>query len=153
MAAIIAAFSAGLIFGIGLIIAGMANPAKVLAFLDLAGNWDPSLAFVMIGSIAVGALAFLVANRRARSWLGMAMQLPSARHIDKRLLGGNVLFGAGWGLAGICPGPAVVLVGAGSTEGIVFVVAMLAGMILFELIERWRNPMPPARLGAGPASR
>jgi uncharacterized membrane protein YedE/YeeE len=144
MAALIAAFGAGLVFGIGLIIAGMANPAKVLAFLDLGGNWDPSLAFVMGGAIAVGALAFMFANRRARSWLGLAMQLPSARHLDRRLVGGNVLFGVGWGLAGICPGPALILVGAGIAEGVVFVAAMLGGMILFELIEYWQRPIPSA---------
>lgn len=144
MAALIAAFGAGLVFGIGLIIAGMANPAKVLAFLDLGGSWDPSLAFVMGGAIAVGAVAFMIANRRARSWLGLAMQLPSARHLDKRLVGGNVLFGVGWGLAGICPGPALILVGAGITEGVVFVAAMLGGMILFELIEYWQRPVPSA---------
>ncbi|MDO8299514.1 DUF6691 family protein [Lacisediminimonas sp.] len=144
MAALIAAFGAGLVFGIGLIIAGMANPAKVLAFLDLGGSWDPSLAFVMGGAIAVGAVAFMFANRRARSWLGLAMQLPSARHLDKRLVGGNILFGIGWGLAGICPGPALILVGAGMTEGVVFVAAMLGGMILFELIEYWQRPAPSA---------
>ena len=144
MTTLITAFITGLIFGIGLIVAGMANPAKVLAFLDLAGNWDPSLAFVMGGAVAVGLVAFVFANRRARSWLGLAMQLPTARHIDKRLVGGSVLFGVGWGLAGICPGPALVLLGAGVGKGVVFVASMLAGMSLFAMIEQWRNQTPAA---------
>jgi uncharacterized protein len=132
---IVFSFAAGLIFGLGLIIAGMANPAKVLGFLDLAGNWDPSLAFVMGGAIAVAAVAFAFAKHQPRSLLGLPMQLPSARHIDRRLVGGNLLFGIGWGLAGICPGPALVLLGAGVSKGLVFVLAMLAGMAMFELLE------------------
>lgn len=130
------AFAAGLVFGVGLIIAGMANPAKVLGFLDLAGLWDPSLALVMGGAIAVGLLAFAVARRRSISLLGLPMQLPSARHLDRRLVGGNLLFGVGWGLAGICPGPGLVLAGAGFGEGFIFVGAMLGGMLLFEVLER-----------------
>lgn len=130
------AFASGLVFGIGLIIAGMANPAKVLGFLDLAGTWDPSLAFVMGGGIAVGLIAFAFAKRRTSSFLGLPMQLPSARHLDRRLIGGSALFGIGWGLAGICPGPGLVLLGAGTTKGLVFVAAMLAGMAMFEVIER-----------------
>ena len=128
------ALLAGLIFGLGLIISGMADPAKVLGFLDLAGNWDPSLIFVMGGAVVVAALAF--AKKRSHSLLGFEMQLPTARHIDRRLIGGNLLFGLGWGLAGICPGPALVLLGAGVAQGAVFVGAMLAGMALFELISR-----------------
>ena len=130
------AFLSGLVFGVGLIIAGMANPAKVLAFLDIAGRWDPSLALVMAGAIAVGVIAFALAKKRQTSLLGAPMQLPGASHIDKRLVVGSVLFGVGWGLAGICPGPALVLVGAGATKGIIFVLAMLAGMILFEWLDR-----------------
>ncbi len=133
------AFIFGLLFGIGMIVAGMANPAKVLGFLDLAGPWDPSLALVMGGAIAVGVGAFALARRRTTSLLGLPMQLPGARHIDRRLVGGNVLFGIGWGLAGICPGPGVVLLGAGMSEGVIFVVAMLAGMAVYEIIERSRN--------------
>ncbi|QAU34655.1 YeeE/YedE family protein [Janthinobacterium sp. 17J80-10] len=132
------AFVFGLLFGLGLIVAGMANPAKVLGFLDLAGRWDPSLAMVMGGAIAVGVGAFALARRRTVSLLGLAMHLPSARHIDKRLVGGNFLFGIGWGLAGICPGPALVLLGSGMAEGVIFVVAMLAGMVMYEAIERSR---------------
>ncbi|OWW18662.1 DUF6691 family protein [Noviherbaspirillum denitrificans] len=129
------AFIAGLLFGTGLIVAGMANPAKVLGFLDLAGAWDPSLALVMVGAISVGLVAFAIARRRSMSLLGLPMQLPSARHIDRRLLLGNFVFGIGWGLAGICPGPGLVLVGAGSAKGLIFVAAMLAGMALFDLLE------------------
>lgn len=130
------AFGAGLVFGIGLIVAGMADPAKVLGFLDLAGNWDPSLAFVMGGAIAVGVPAFALARRRAASLLGRPMQLPDTRHVDRRLVGGNLLFGIGWGLAGICPGPALVLLGSGSAKGVLFVLAMLAGMLLHGVIDR-----------------
>ncbi|MFJ2990497.1 DUF6691 family protein [Collimonas sp. NPDC087041] len=133
------ALAAGLIFGLGLIVAGMANPAKVLGFLDLAGNWDPSLAFVMAGAIAVAAPAFAFAKRRSRSLTGQPMLLPTARQIDRRLIAGSLLFGVGWGLAGICPGPALVLLGSGATKGLVFVVAMLGGMAIFELMVRQRN--------------
>lgn len=129
------AWLAGLIFGLGLLVAGMANPAKVLGFLDLAGHWDPSLAFVMLGGIAVASVGFFLARRRARTWLGLPVQIPTARQIDRRLIGGSLLFGIGWGLAGICPGPALVLVGAGMAKGILFVIAMLAGMAVFT----WRE--------------
>ena len=122
-----ASLLAGLVFGLGLIVSGMANPAKVLGFLDLAGHWDPSLAFVMAGAIAVGAIAFAVANRRAVSILGAEMRLPSARHIDRRLVLGSVLFGIGWGVAGFCPGPAVAALGLIPTSVLPFVMAMFAG--------------------------
>jgi uncharacterized membrane protein YedE/YeeE len=128
----------GLVFGLGLLLAGMANPAKVLAFLDLAGNWDPSLAFVMLGGIAVALLPFRLAQRRTQSLLGAPIQMPVSRQIDKRLLGGAWLFGMGWGIAGICPGPALVLLGSGTTKAVVFVLAMLAGMLIFELVESRR---------------
>ena len=123
---------AGLVFGLGLIVSGMADPAKVLGFLDLAGAWDPSLAFVMGGAVAVGAIAFALAGRRSRSWLGAEMRLPSARQIDPRLVTGSVLFGIGWGIAGFCPGPALAALGAGEAKAIVFVAAMLAGMGVYE---------------------
>jgi len=142
------AFASGLVFGIGLIVAGMADPAKVLGFLDLAGRWDPSLAFVMGGAIAVGAVAFRLAGRRTQSLLGHAMRLPTARQVDRRLVAGNLLFGIGWGIAGICPGPALVLLGAGVGQGIIFVLAMLAGMAAYEIAERLRTP----RATAGKAS-
>jgi len=133
---VIAAFAIGLLFGFGLLVSGMANPAKVLGFLDLAGPWDPSLAFVMAGAVAVGMIAFFIARRRTESLLGAEMRLPSARDIDRRLVIGSLLFGAGWGVAGFCPGPALVALGMGFTKALIFVVAMLGGMALFELLER-----------------
>jgi len=128
-------FLAGLVFGLGLIVSGMANPAKVLGFLDLGARWDPSLAFVMAGAIAVGAVAFAVARRRTQSLLGAAMRLPSLQSIDRRLVIGSVVFGIGWGIAGFCPGPALVALGMGQAKSLVFVIAMLAGMGVFEWLE------------------
>jgi len=122
----------GLIFGIGLIIAGMTNPTKVLSFLDVAGLWDPSLAFVMIGGIFIASLGFLVAKKRTKSFLGSQLHIPTDRKIDRPLIIGGAIFGLGWGIAGICPGPALVLVGGGVHKGIIFFVAMLLGMALFE---------------------
>ena len=139
----ITALVSGLIFGWGLILAGMANPEKVLAFLDIAGAWDPSLALVMAGAIAVGSVAFLMARKRHRSYLGLSMNLPTSRVIDKRLVLGSLAFGIGWGMAGICPGPALVLLGSGSGKGIVFVAAMLLGMGIFEILERSRSTNSP----------
>ncbi|NBX20255.1 MAG: YeeE/YedE family protein [Betaproteobacteria bacterium] len=132
----LAEFGVGLLFGLGLILAGMTDPSKVLGFLDLAGLWDPSLAFVMGGAILVSLGAFTLAKKRTTSFLGGAMQLPTSRDIDKRLVTGSLLFGAGWGLAGFCPGPALVSVGTGNPKAVVFVLAMLAGMALFEVLER-----------------
>lgn len=129
---------AGLVFGLGLIVSGMVYPAKVQGFLDLAGAWDPSLALVMAGAIAVGLPAFLLARRRRESLLGLPMQLPAESRIDRRLVLGSLLFGVGWGLAGLCPGPAVVVLGAGHLKAVAFVLAMLAGMAVFELLERRR---------------
>lgn len=135
------AFLAGLVFGLGLLLSGMANPAKVLGFLDLAGPWDPSLLFVMAGAIAVGTVAFAIAGRRRRTLLGEALQLPSLRVIDRRLVVGSTVFGVGWGLAGFCPGPALVGVGLFHPKAMVFVVAMLLGMTIFEKLEQ-RAPAP-----------
>ncbi|MDQ6619361.1 MAG: YeeE/YedE family protein [Pseudomonadota bacterium] len=129
-------FVVGLVFGLGLIVSGMANPAKVLGFLDLTGTWDPSLALVMLGATAVGVVGFALAGRRTLSWLGLPMRLPSNRVVDQRLVVGGLLFGSGWGLAGFCPGPAVVALGAGYWQAGVFVIAMLAGMALYEVLER-----------------
>jgi len=129
---------AGLVFGFGLILSGMASPAKVLGFLDLAGSWDPSLALVMAGAIAVGLPAFALARRRTTTLLGTPLRLPTASAIDRRLVGGSLLFGIGWGLAGFCPGPALVALGIGELKAVVFVTAMLAGMAIFELLERRR---------------
>jgi len=145
MTTVVASLLAGLVFGLGLIVSGMANPAKVLGFLDLAGAWDPSLAFVMAGAVAVAALAFAVAKRRTLSWLGAAMKLPTSRDIDRRLVLGSAVFGVGWGIAGFCPGPALVALGMGQIKALIFVGAMLAGMRLFEWLERRR----PRTLAAG----
>ncbi|MFN3861745.1 MAG: DUF6691 family protein [Roseateles sp.] len=134
--AILSALFAGLLFGCGLILSGMADPSRVLGFLDLAGAWNPSLALVMVGAIAVGTVAFALARRAGVSLLGLELKLPTARHIDRRLVGGSLLFGIGWGLAGFCPGPALVALGMGEAKAAVFVLAMLAGMGLFELLER-----------------
>ncbi|AXE95204.1 DUF6691 family protein [Paraburkholderia sp. DD10] len=133
---ILNALLAGLIFGVGLIVSGMANPAKVLGFLDLAGNWDASLAFVMGGAITIGVVGFAIARRLKRSVLGAPMSLPKATRIDRRLLAGSALFGAGWGLAGFCPGPALVSAGSGEPKAVLFVAAMLVGMQIFSLLER-----------------
>ena len=127
-------FLAGLLFGLGLILAGMTDPGKVQGFLDLAGDWDPSLAFVMGGAIVVGALAFALARRRTTAFLGGAMQVPTGRDIDRRLVVGSLVFGVGWGLAGFCPGPALVSLGAGHWEALVFTLAMLVGMAVHELV-------------------
>lgn len=135
----LSAFGAGLLFGIGLLVSGMANPEKVLGFLDLAGAWDPSLAFVMGGAIIVGLLAFTIARKRTLSFLGFDMKLPDNRRIDRRLVIGSLTFGAGWGLAGFCPGPGLVALGAGEAKAAVFVAAMIAGMAIFEMIERGRR--------------
>ena len=123
----------GLIFGLGLLVSGMANPQKVLGFLDLAGPWDPSLALVMGGAIAVGLIGFALARKRQRSLLGEPMQMPSRTDIDAPLLIGSALFGIGWGLAGYCPGPALTGITAGMPSAILFSAAMLAGMVLFGL--------------------
>ncbi|TPG94692.1 YeeE/YedE family protein [Pseudomonas caspiana] len=135
----LSALIAGLIFGLGLLLAGMANPAKVLAFLDLAGAWDPSLALVMGGAIAVAVIPLNWARKKKLSLLGAPMQLPTKRELDPRLIGGSLVFGVGWGVAGICPGPAVVLLLTAHWQIIVFVLAMLAGMYLFSALESRRT--------------
>jgi uncharacterized membrane protein YedE/YeeE len=129
----------GLIFGLGLILSGMTNPAKVQGFLDLTGNWDPSLAFVMLGAISVATVGFLRAKQVSLTWAGSTMSLPQAGVITPRLIWGSVAFGAGWGLAGFCPGPALVSLGAGEIKAVVFVTAMVAGMGLFEWIQKQKS--------------
>ena len=126
-------FLVGLLFGLGLLLSGMTDPGKVIGFLDLFGAWDPSLALVMGGAIAVGFFGFAVAKQRTTALLGGAMQLPTSRDIDRRLVIGGLVFGAGWGLAGFCPGPALVSAGAGHVQAMVFLIAMLAGMAVLEL--------------------
>ncbi len=130
------AFVVGLIFGCGLILAGMTNPAKVIAFLDLAGPWDPSLALVMGGAMAVASAAFALARSRGRSLLGLPMQLPTLKTIDRKLVLGSMAFGIGWGLGGLCPGPALVALASGRHEVLVFVAAMLVGMAIHEVSSR-----------------
>ena len=126
------ALASGLVFGLGLIASGMTDPAKVKGFLDLFGAWDPSLALVMGGAIAVGVFGFAAARRRSLSWTGEPMELPTQRAIDGRLVGGGVLFGIGWGIAGFCPGPALVAMGSGMAQAWIFGAAMLAGMALHD---------------------
>jgi uncharacterized protein len=138
----ISEFLVGLLFGWGLLISGMTDPSKVIGFLDLAGAWDPSLAFVMGGAVLVGLVGFTVAKKRTSSFLGSAMHLPTSRHIDRRLVLGSLTFGAGWGLAGFCPGPGIVAMGAGESKAALFVVAMIAGMLVFEVLDRWTKPSP-----------
>ena len=138
------AFVAGLVFGIGLWISGMVLPSKVLGFLDVTGAWDPSLGLVMVGAILAGLVAFTLARGRVRSLLGFEMKLPTARHIDRRLVVGSLIFGIGWGIAGLCPGPALVDLGTGELKALVFFVALLAGMGVFELIERARTQKDPS---------
>lgn len=137
-------FLVGLLFGCGLLISGMTDPGKVLGFLDLAGAWDPSLAFVMGGAIAVGFFGFASARQRTANFFGGAMRLPTSTDIDKRLVIGGLLFGAGWGLAGFCPGPGIVSMAAGQPKALVFVLAMLAGMGLFEAWDRMTRRTPAA---------
>lgn len=139
---VIMAFMVGLVFGIGLIVAGMTDPAKVQGFLDLAGQWDPSLALVMGGAILVGLLVFPFAAKRERALLGDIMRMPSATRIDRRLVVGGLAFGAGWGLAGFCPGPALASLASGRVEVWLFTGAMLAGMGIFELLERTSGATP-----------
>ena len=129
-------FLIGLVFGIGLLLSGMTDPGKVIGFLDFAGAWDPSLGMVMGGAVAVAFVAFRIARARTTSLLGGAMNLPRVTDIDRRLVLGSLAFGAGWGLAGYCPGPALVSLGAAQPKAVVFVLAMLAGMALFEFLER-----------------
>jgi len=144
-------FLAGLLFGCGLILSGMSNPAKVLAFLDIGGRWDPSLAFVMLGAILVAALAFRVGGERARTVFGGDIRVPGAAHVDARLVLGSLVFGVGWGLVGYCPGPALTSLGVGGWPTLLFVAAMIAGMTVFEAVDRiaaWRAGRPGPRTAA-----
>ena len=139
-------FLVGLLFGLGLILSGMTDPGKVIGFLDLFGLWDPSLALVMGGAIAVGFFAFTLAKKRTTNFLGGLLCLPTQNQIDKPLVIGSLLFGAGWGLAGFCPGPAWVSMASGQPQALVFVVAMLAGMVGFELMDRFIHAPRKAKL-------
>ena len=134
MRQITSAFAVGLLFGLGLVVSGMANPAKVLAFLDVTGRWDPSLALVMAGAVAVSALGYSVVKRRGRPVLAPRLDVPARRDLDPRLLAGAAIFGVGWGLAGLCPGPALTLLTVVPAHAVTFVAAMVAGMLLFRLV-------------------
>jgi uncharacterized membrane protein YedE/YeeE len=143
----LAAGACGILFGVGLGIAGMTNPAKVLAFLDVAGRWDPTLALVMGGALAVNAAGFALVRRRVRPWLAQTFAIPTRRDLEPRLVAGAALFGIGWGLVGLCPGPAIAGLGRGSAELYVFLGAMLAGTALHRIASTraGRVPTPAAR--------
>ena len=140
-------FLVGLVFGWGLLLSGMTDPGKVQGFLDLFGHWDPSLALVMGGAIAVGIFAFALARRRSSAILGGPIRLPASNEIDRRLIAGSLIFGAGWGLAGFCPGPGIVAMAAGEIKAAVFVAAMLVGMLGLQLLDR-RGGAKAAQAGA-----
>lgn len=138
MIAAISSLVIGALFGAGLAISGMMNPAKVLGFLDFSGNWDPTLGLVMFGALIVTIPAFALARKRPSPMLGGEFQVPTRRDIDWRLLAGAAMFGIGWGLVGFCPGPALAALSSGLSEVFIFVAAMLAGMVLFRLVPTTR---------------
>ena len=144
---IVSTFIGGLLFGLGLVVSGLINPAKVLNFLDLAGTWDPSLAFTMVAAVATTAVGYRFAFRRGAPLLGGSFQLPAASDIDARLIGGAALFGIGWGLIGFCPGPAIAALSSGTISTVTFVGAMLAGMALARMLDK-----PSLRLSTQPKS-
>ena len=145
---LVTAFVSGLLFGAGLILSGMSNPAKVLAFLDVAGTWDPSLLFVMVGAILVAAFAFRYARTRVRPLFGHRIHVPGAGRIDIPLVLGSITFGIGWGLVGYCPGPALTALAVGGRSTLLFVAAMAAGMAIFEVAERIRASRRDPNLAA-----
>ena len=136
MNTLLVAFVAGALFGVGVLVSGMGNPGYVAGFLDVAGTWDPRLAFVMAGAIAVAAPAFTIVKRRGTTSSGQPLSLPAARKVDGALLGGAAIFGIGWGLAGICPAPGLVVAGLGNGSALLFVAAMLAGMTGYGVLRR-----------------
>lgn len=142
MRQLIAAFSTGFLFALGLGVAGMTRPSKVLGFLDLAGSWDPSLLFVMAGGIAFFSVAYRFILRRGRPWLAEKLQIPPKGTVDARLVAGSAIFGVGWGLGGFCPGPGVVSLGGAVPEAGAFVAAMLVGQLAFVVFERFRAVRP-----------
>jgi uncharacterized membrane protein YedE/YeeE len=144
----LAEFAVGLVFGLGLMFSGMTDPGKVIGFLDLFGSWDPSLALVMGGAIMVGFFAFAVAKKRTTTFLGGVLRFPTSFDIDKKLVIGSLIFGTGWGLAGFCPGPALVSMADGQAKALIFVVAMLVGMVGFELMDRFVHAPRKAKFNA-----
>jgi uncharacterized membrane protein YedE/YeeE len=144
----IAAFAIGLIFGIGLLISGMNQPEKVLGFLDLFGRWDPSLLFVMAGAVTIGAFGFALADRRGTALFSDRISRAASSEIDARLVTGATIFGVGWGLSGVCPGPAIVNLGFASGPAIIFAAAMIAGMAAYEIVERIVRLPEPSDIAA-----
>lgn len=142
MTSSLSSFLAGIVFAVGLGISGMTQPAKVVGFLDLMGNWDPSLAFVMFGAIAVHALAYRLIRSRPTPIFAPAFAVPTRQDFDLRLVSGAVLFGIGWGLGGFCPGPAVTSLPSGHVSVLLFVVAMVAGMYLYTLVDSLQARRP-----------
>jgi uncharacterized membrane protein YedE/YeeE len=141
-------FVVGLLFGLGLMLSGMTDPGKVIGFLDLFGSWDPSLALVMGGAIMVGFFAFTIAKKRTTTFFGGVLRFPTNMDIDKKLVIGSLMFGAGWGLAGFCPGPALVSMADGQPKALVFVLAMLVGMLGFEFMDRFVHAPRKAKFNA-----
>ena len=135
-------FIAGLVFGLGLIVSGMSNPAKVIHFLDIAGQWDPSLAFVMLGAIPVAFVGFRLIEKRGQTFYQEPLHLPGVQRVSRPLVVGGFVFGVGWAMAGFCPGPALVALGAGYGKALVFVVAMIAGMLIHD--HPFKRVMAPA---------
>lgn len=133
---ILIALISGLLFGLGLIIAGMGNPAKILSFLDITGNWDPSLLVTMAVAMVISGISYILVKKRRVSMLNCPLQIPTNQKIDKKLVTGSALFGLGWGLAGICPGPALLLTGLGISQGIIFTLAMVAGMSMYQFSQK-----------------
>jgi uncharacterized membrane protein YedE/YeeE len=144
----ISEFVVGLMFGVGLMASGMTDPGKVIGFLDLFGAWDPSLALVMGGAVVVGFFAFAFAKKRTTTFLGGVLRFPTTTQMDKPLVIGSLLFGAGWGLGGFCPGPALVSMADGQSKAMLFVAAMLVGMLGFELMDRLVHAPRKAKLDA-----
>ncbi len=130
------AFIAGLIFGLGLILSGMTNTANIQNFLDITGHWDPSLMFVMAGALMVSAVSFMLIKARSSSLLGVAIDLPKKSIIDQKLVTGAALFGVGWGLVGFCPGPAIVSLVTQPPQAGLFVISMVSGMLLFNVLNK-----------------
>jgi uncharacterized membrane protein YedE/YeeE len=147
----VVSLACGLVFGAGLAISGMTNPAKVIGFLDLFGDWDPTLTLVMAGAVAVSTVGFAWARRLERPWFGEHFAFPTRRDIDANLVGGSVLFGLGWGLTGLCPGPAIANLSRGSFEIVLFVAAMAAGALLHNIGPR-RRTLGRSVGGLGPSA-
>ena len=148
--AILSAFASGLLFGLGLIISQMINPAKVLAFLDVFGQWDPSLALVMVGAVAASAFGYMLARRRGAPVLVASLEIPTRRDLDSRLLAGAALFGVGWGLVGLCPGPALAMLSFGLWQAFLFFGAMIAGMAAFAMLPS--HQLQPASIRQTPGA-